>query len=300
MSYSLGGRSPNLGEVIEDRDYKFAVLARSGGIGKTTMSQLLSLGLRIAGIKPTLVSIDRCGVGDDVGASKLASVERDVIDVPISANLDELMRDPRAAPAVFDPVLDALLDRSHVIIDAGANIADALLDWATARNLDKMLAGGLLDLVVPTTGEPTPLNEAHRLLKRALTESFPIRKAVVALIENKGGLTNPSGPEMRDLKAYCDENQVPIIRIPWNAYLALVDTYKIAYADFWNMTLEEYRRDVSARGHTPPTRGIASTTFGDFETWAATIIGRFADADMLPKVTIPRKAFLERESRLIT
>lgn len=166
--------------------------AHAGGQGKTTLSQLLYLGLKQGGSDFQLVGADFL---DEKGQSKLGKFfPGRVTELGIGAELSAVKHDSarNAGFRHWDRLGGMLLKGGHVI-DVGANVIEQLLEWSADRHLKKIVeskSAPEIDLMLVCKAEMHAINDVTNLV-RAVTmpNAFPAARIFVVLNEVAGAFS---------------------------------------------------------------------------------------------------------------
>ena len=269
------------GAVAAD-DWSVIVASRPGGQGRTTLAQTLNLGLSLAGLVATLISIDK---GEDVGGppSKLAKLEKDVLDLRHGVSIEEQLCNPRAGASVFHPLLDAWLDRQNVVADTGPNAVDRIFEWARICRVTDVMDGRKVAFLVPTTGDRHALEEALTVLKLAEGGAIPLSKRAVAVVETAVGRKALSSPAKAALLAYCEANGVAVFEVPASPAVATLEAHRVGFIDAWTLTAAQYCERVAAAGFDDFSQAAAVGLRYEFGLWSGVVLKRMMAAGLLPE-----------------
>lgn len=191
------------------------VAARTGGQGKTLVSQLIAFGLEIAAQPARIVAID--STGDD-SCSKLAKFLDQVEDVQIAPDLANQKRDPRSGLSHWDQIGERLM-AGGALIDVGANVIWQLLDWAELRHAAEVLrrrGAPPITLVVPTRAQAQAVEDALALLERVTgsRNGLPVAQTILVLNEASGPFNAyGSSADFQRLTALKESHGLKITRI---------------------------------------------------------------------------------------
>ncbi len=167
------------------------VMTTKGGVGKTTMALVLLALIEDRGGRPAVVDCDN--------AAKIAAFlpDRAVVRLSIGATSQEIQQDPTLATSYWDKLAELML-AGDSLVDFGANVDRAVLEWALQSELGPILAeeGVRLTLWVPTTTDPLGVDSALKVL-RAASELFPESRRILVRNAGHGSLSIWEGrPEM--------------------------------------------------------------------------------------------------------
>lgn len=188
------------------------VANRTGGQGKTVVTQLLYEGLRQAGVPVKLASVD-----SDAGSaqrSKLGGLYPETKDLPISAKLSDVAdEDPSASLRHWDAV-GALLRERNTVIDLGANVVGSLLNWAQMSLEASAMRGKPLNFLVVVTAQEKSAADAIAVLKDIEETREAIEIGKIGVVFNEGlGKFERSGAQMSALRALIAEKGYASIEI---------------------------------------------------------------------------------------
>lgn len=164
---------------------------RTGGQGKTLISQLIHCGYAYSGRPIGAVSADSSDAGV---SSKLGRILGDVQELGIGANISSVMENQHEAVRYWDELGDRLFD-GNCVIDLGANILPLIFQWAAQRNAGRVLRGNPIALVIPVTAQAQSLADAVEMLQASRESELPISNRFIVLNEYHGSfdrlLDNP-------------------------------------------------------------------------------------------------------------
>ena len=161
------------------------VATRTGGMGKTIITQIIELKAQLAGYELRPVSLDAANM---TSTSKLKKIIPETLDVCFAPSMAEMAANPAAAFQHFDE-LAALLAQGGCVFDFGANLAPQFFGWVAICDLKNTLGDmPAVTLVVPTTAQPQAIGDAVEVIQLAKTHAqyLPVRKIIVVLNENEG------------------------------------------------------------------------------------------------------------------
>ncbi len=252
---------------------------RTGGQGKTLVSQLLHYGHMLAGHEMQLVAADSSDAQDS--RSKLGRIlEGEVEELGIGAKMDEIRNDPRKAVAYWDRI-GKHLKEGNAVIDLGANILPLVFDWAKQRRAGRLLKQSQISLVVPITAQRQSVMDGMQMIQEALDRDsqIPITDTFVIFNACHGSFADlQTKSEMISLLRMVQDSKV--IRID----LAKCNTeiWEAMEADFTSLsTMAQMSHDAIAERF-----GLdlfaASGAQVDFTEWLEATLTAFRQAGLLP------------------
>lgn len=151
-------------EYKEGRSYLIG--NRTGGQGKTLLSQLLYFGLKDEPFETEFFSADTTDSG--ISQSKLGRLLPSVKELGIGASLSEIEGDGEAAIEHWDEI-GGVLKRNNAVIDVGANVLPQILEWGEKRQVG-MIFEKLhpVILLVPVTTQRQSVVDAIYVIDQAL------------------------------------------------------------------------------------------------------------------------------------
>ncbi len=189
--------------------------ASAGGQGKTTLSQLLYLGLQKGGEDYRLAAADFL---DDSGRSKIGrffpgEVEELGSGASLTAFKDQ--NNPYAAMRYWDRVGGLLLN-GGVVIDVGANVLNQLVQWAQHRHAAKIMKerpAPPIDLLLVCKAEMHSIQDVAALVRQfSNDEILPIDRLFVVLNEISGPFSTTNA--VRNITAGAGGRTVNFVRLP--------------------------------------------------------------------------------------
>lgn len=155
---------------------------RTGGQGKTLISQLIHCGYAYSGKPIGAVSADSSETGV---SSKLGRILGNVQELGIGANISSVMENQHEAVRYWDQLGKRLLD-GNCVVDLGANILPLVFQWAEQRNARRVLRGKPIALVIPVTAQAQSLSDAQEMLVSSYDSELPISEWHIVLNEYHG------------------------------------------------------------------------------------------------------------------
>jgi hypothetical protein len=221
------------------------IAARTGGQGKTLVAHLIALHLQIAGMMPRLVAIDSETADQQ---SKFGKFFPNVQEFRIAPDLDTQKRNPQSRISHWDPLGEILL-QGNAVIDVGANVIGAMLDWGILRRASDVLQSRRappITLVVPARAQAQAVEDALQLSGRSRDEKqgLPFAHRVLVLNEASGSFdrygTNDDFQRLAALKESCG---LKVMRL------------RQCMSELWPLTEREYL----------PLRDVISSTTDDLQ-----------------------------------
>jgi len=155
---------------------------RTGGQGKTLISQLIHCGYAYSGKPIGAVSADSSEAGV---SSKLGRILGNVQELGIGANISSVMENQHEAVRYWDQLGKRLL-QGNCVIDLGANILPLIFQWAEQRNAHRVLRGKSIALVIPVTAQAQSLSDAADMLQASYHSELPISECYIVFNEHHG------------------------------------------------------------------------------------------------------------------
>jgi len=219
-------------------NYSTLVVNRSGGVGKTLLTQALrALMTPPAGGNLRTFSIDTF---EDGQQSKLSRVMSYCVDIPIAPKLSTTKSTAIAWRRLWDKVFLNIAE-GNALIDFGANVIPLFAQWLELQNGDDygVVCAPVL-LVVPITNSAQALSDG-----RATIEGFwktrkvlPVGLTVVWLNEVFGPIGKSSSPDYDWLISQAREGRLTILRMPkWEGDFAqALDARNMGLMTAYNMS----------------------------------------------------------------
>jgi hypothetical protein len=166
----------------------FVVANRTGGQGKTLVSQVIHFGYLLAGHKLHVVAADsskveggKSKIGQIMDNSRVCPIQ--VEELGIGASMDTIKADARSAISYWDGIGPHLKGGSSVI-DLGANILPQVLEWAKQRKANRLLAKSDIALVVPVTAQRQSIIDALQMINEARHADSELRFKTIYVVFN--------------------------------------------------------------------------------------------------------------------
>jgi hypothetical protein len=169
----------------------YLVCTRTGGQGKTLVSQTIHYISKECGEPLKIMAADTAADKGNAAKSKLARfLEPDdaVEELGIGATITSIRSDQDAALKYWDHLGEALY-AGNTLVDVGANVVPAIWDWAKETNAGRVLrTAPPIWLVIPVTAQAQSLVDACDLIRSAEANQahLPIAKYIVVLNEYEG------------------------------------------------------------------------------------------------------------------
>ena len=197
------------------------VATRTGGQGKSLIAHLLAAELRRLDPDYRVLCADSLEVIErgKPGVSKLGRAVLGTIEIGPGPSAAELQANPQLASEYWDTIASLMVDctGAGLLIDVGANVIDAILEWAALADLAAVLDGAVaVDLVVPVVATAKSIADARDVIQRARQSGgFPLQ--TVTLVENCwlgpfGGLAQDT--DYRALHRLVREAQGQVVVMP--------------------------------------------------------------------------------------
>lgn len=252
---------------------------RTGGQGKTLVSQLIHYGYSISDTPIRAISADTASKGE---ASKLGRILKDVEELGTGADLAEVKENHHAAVQHWDRLGRHLLT-GGCVIDLGANILPLVFQWAGERKAKSLFKGKDVRLVIPVTAQAQSIHDGVAMLKASIKtdEYLPISRRYVVLNEFQGGFNQfADDVSYKELIRARPETPVKIIRLS----KAVVEVWAQIEAKFLAFA-EIAKLDGEAFAETFDVNVFAAAgAESDFKEWLEASIGEFSGAGLVPSV----------------
>ncbi len=166
----------------------FVVANRTGGQGKTLVSQVIHFGYLLAGHKLHVGGggfLEGGGrqvkIGQIMDNSRVCPIQ--VEELGIGASMDKIKDDARSAIKYWDTI-GAHLKGGATVIDLGANILPQVLEWAKQRKASRLLAKSDIVLVVPVTAQRQSIIDALQMINEARHAESELRFQTIYVVFN--------------------------------------------------------------------------------------------------------------------
>lgn len=167
---------------------------RTGGQGKTLISQLIHYGHQLAESPIVPVSAD---TAEEKEKSKLGSILSGVVELGTGAQMSAVRSNQHSIVQYWDRIGELLMG-GNCVIDLGANVLPIVFQWAQERQAGKLLVDKEIVLVVPVTAQRQSIEDCLGVFQHAdrVRHSLPFSRRVVVLNECHGTF----GPAETDYK----------------------------------------------------------------------------------------------------
>ena len=235
-----------------------------GGVGKTsTASVIIEVWRAERGQYPVMVDCD--------SRNKLTKIFGDSVKrIDLAAPTDELIANPDLIISHWDALGDMILSGQDTVVDLGANVDRAVLEWASRSRIADFLMEIDLDVVVPTTADPLAIEGARAMLDAAAA-IFPAARRVLVLNEAHGGFGPfDANPEFRALLSIPG---VVVVRLPKciSAFWTDLERDGVSFATAIEIGAEKIG---AVLGITRPW--VAARALGDLARWGEAANDAFA------------------------
>ncbi|WP_114948120.1 hypothetical protein [Microvirga calopogonii] len=182
----------------------FIVGTRTGGQGKTLVSQLIHYIFKGHGHPLRVMAADTAGDQGSETKSKLARFldgEDTVEELGIGVTLTSTLLDEQAGLAYWDR-LGVALQQGNVLVDVGANVLPSIWNWAVEIDAGPVFEKSPpIVLIIPVTAQAQSLVDAKDLIRLAETNRnfLPISRYVIVFNEHEGTFEG-----LEDSSEYCD------------------------------------------------------------------------------------------------
>lgn len=181
----------NVGSVV--------VGTRTGGQGKTLITQLLYGAAQATGRRLTLVSADSVDDGPAKAGSKLAAIIDGVHEVAVAPPMENVLQSGTAVLAHWDR-LGEFLEAGDALIDLGANVLGSVCGWARTSKIGAMLQP--VTIVLPVTCQAQSAADAVAVLADLVEigEDLPVAHKVIVFNNVHGPVSTASGASFDELR----------------------------------------------------------------------------------------------------
>lgn len=247
---------------------------RTGGQGKTLVTQLLAEALNDAGVQATLASVDSVH-GEE--RSKLGALYPGAIDLAVAADIGEaaVEGDAMAGLKHWDGFID-VLRRKNVVIDIGANVWPPIAQWAGVSKPSRFIRGRPLNVLVVMTAQDTSIQDGLVMLRQVEAAAEDLNVGRVGVVLNQhGGKFEESDANVKALRAYIAERNLPTIDLT-RGHVKATDM-GVSIARLRKMDGSEYHKVRSSESEVAAWREL------DFaQAWIEKAIAAFRAAGFAP------------------
>lgn len=257
------------------------VANRTGGQGKTLVSQLVSLCFEEFGFPKKLAAADSTAPDEQ---SKLGKLHRGhVMELGLGADIDAIRNDPTKAVAHWD-AMGSLLCDGDVVIDLGANLVDRVWDWAKARRASDVLRdrhAPPIVLIVPVRAQAQAIEDAFAVLERSIREDahLPIAARILVLNEASGSFAQYGNHgDFERLNAMKHNAGLKVMLLPQcrSEIWSTLERNHIPLSAVMSLTTDEVAQDFRLDAF------AASGARADFLTWLETVVDQFQRIGLIP------------------
>ena len=250
------------------------VATRTGGQGKTLVSQLLYEALRDSGVPAKLASVDTDGRAGE--RSKLGLLYPDVRELAIGADLADVMRSGGMEAVTHWDTFEQLLRERNIVIDVGANVIGSLLRWAKITSPAELIRGRPMNMLIVVTAQEKSAIDAMTTLSEieATRGEMDIGRVGVVMNEVHGKVDRP-GEHMAALQRMVAEKGYPVIGVA-KGWAQAVDE-GVSLSRLRTMKWEDYRK---VRGHEFDTAASRELKFA--KLWVDEAIAALRQAGFAP------------------
>lgn len=258
---------------------------RTGGQGKTLMSQVIHYVFKGTGEPLKVMAADTAGDEGTATKSKLARFlegHDQVEELGIGVKLQSIRSDSSAALEYWDP-LGRALEEGNVLVDVGANVLPSIWNWAVEIKAGRVFRKSPpIWLVIPVTAQAQSLVDAADLIRQAEKnrEFLPIARYFVVFNESEGKFGRlQDTPEYQDLMKLLETYNAQTIQVErckssvWpeiqGKYISLEEMQKLDFMEY------KTRFGLSSF--------MASAAEKDFQEWLSQTAEAFRKARLLPE-----------------
>lgn len=267
-----------------ERSPSIIVGTRTGGQGKTLMSQVIHYVFKGHGAPLKVMAADTAGDEGTATKSKLARFlegQDQVEELGIGVKLQSIRSDSSAALEYWDP-LGRALEEGNVLVDVGANVLPSIWNWAVEIKAGRVFTNSPpIWLVIPVTAQAQSLVDAADLIRQAEKnrEFLPIARYLVVFNESEGKFARlQDTPDYQDLMKLLEAHNAEMIEVErckssvWpeiqGKYISLEEMQKLDFMEY------KARFGLSSF--------MASAAEKDFQEWLSQTANAFRRARLLP------------------
>ncbi|PZR95203.1 MAG: hypothetical protein DI537_05305 [Stutzerimonas stutzeri] len=262
----------------------FLVGNRTGGQGKTLISQMIHYGHILGQMPIKAVSADSAKAG---GESKLGRLlgTGNVVELGTGADMSAVREDHHEAVRYWDQLGEHLYD-GNCVIDLGANILPLIFQWATERKAARLLRDRAIALVVPVTAQAQSISDAIEMLEMsdACQHVLPISQRYVILNEYHGTFDRLQGDRRFQNLLNPDLGlNKKVVRLS-KANVEIwgdIEARNMSFHQLGNMQIEEYKKVFEL-----PTRFAASGAEIAFDEWNKATLECFVNVGLVPAAAL--------------
>lgn len=258
---------------------------RTGGQGKTLISQMIHYGYALGGQPIAAVSADSAKAGAESKLGRFLG-KGNVDELGTGANMSAVLENNHEAVRYWDRLGKYLRD-GGAVVDLGANILPLVFQWAKARKAGRLLKDSRVVLVVPVTAQAQSISDAIEMLKLA-AENFdvlPIRECFLILNEYHGSFARLK--DDRSFQKLMSPNllgaNTKVIHLAkanvevWGS----IEAKNISFERLAAMKVEDYEQEFDLEPF------AASGSESEFDDWNKETLRAFRDAGLIPPGTDP-------------
>ncbi|MBD2745752.1 hypothetical protein IC232_03485 [Microvirga sp. BT688] len=268
----------------ESSNRSIIVGTRTGGQGKTLVSQVLHHLIRGTGASLRVMAADTAGEEGSATKSKLGRFlegEDTVEELGIGVKINSIRSDATAALQYWDP-LGRALEGGNVLVDVGANVLPSIWNWAVEIDAGRVFEEAPpIWLVIPVTAQAQSLVDAADLIRLAEKNRsyLPIAHYYVVFNEQEGKFaTLEDTAEYQDLMSLLEAENTTKVKLErcktsvWSKiqgnYISLTAMRKLGFREYGS------RFGLSSF--------MASAAEKDFTGWLLATQDAFLEAKLIP------------------
>jgi hypothetical protein len=183
----------NMGDLLHASTSKFSIIVatRTGGQGKTLVSQVIHFIFKECGEPLKVMAADTAGDNGSATKSKLArflEAEDVVEELGIGATIQSIRSNTDEMLKYWVPLAQGLVE-GNVLVDVGANVLPAIWEWAVEIDAGRVLREAPpIWLVIPVTAQAQSLSDSCDLIRLAEAKQkyLPVAKYIVVFNEHEG------------------------------------------------------------------------------------------------------------------
>lgn len=253
---------------------------RTGGQGKTLISQLIHCGYAYSGKPIDAVSADSSEAG---ASSKLGRILGNVQELGIGANISSVMENQHEAVRYWDQLGKRLLG-GNCVIDLGANILPLIFQWAEQRNARRVLKGTPIALVIPVTAQAQSLADAVEMLQASREAELPISNRYIVLNEYHGSFDRLlDNPDYAAITKAARSHPTTVIKLPkakvevWDQ----IEAKNLSFEKLGRMAHPEWQKEFDINPFAASGSDIA------YIKWVRGALEAFESAGLVPNFPRP-------------
>ncbi|WP_262267064.1 MULTISPECIES: MinD/ParA family ATP-binding protein [Microvirga] len=262
----------------------FIVGTRTGGQGKTLISQVIQYIFQGRGQPLRVMAADTAGDEGSATKSKLARFlegQETVEELGIGVSLTSIRSDEAAGLQYWERLGQAL-EQGNVLVDVGANVLPSIWNWALEIDAGRVFeTAPPIWLIIPVTAQAQSLVDAADLIRLAETNRkfLPIARYVVVFNEHEGKFDSLSETsEYRDLMKFVTDHNVTVVKLGRckSSVWQKIQGNCISLKAMKELDFRDYTTKFGISSF------MASAAEKDFSGWLTETVSAFREAKLVP------------------